>query len=104
MQANVVNIIRYEIRNLKAAALPQYAPLFAASATAPGDTSRLELVRVEVDVNGNEMADTLELVAEYAVDLRFGLTVVNAFKTPAESRRYSTFPSATQRWPTTRST
>ena len=36
MQANVVNRIRYEIRDLKAANLPQYAPLYAASATGAG--------------------------------------------------------------------
>jgi prepilin-type N-terminal cleavage/methylation domain-containing protein len=75
MQANVVNTIRYEIRDVKALDLPQFKPLYATSATAPGDEKRYELVRVEIDTSGAEMADSLELVAEYAVDLRFGLTV-----------------------------
>jgi hypothetical protein len=75
MLANVVNTIRYEIRDMKALDLPEYRPLYAASATAPGDEKRYELVRVELDSAGNEMAGTLEIVAEYAVDLRFGLTV-----------------------------
>jgi prepilin-type N-terminal cleavage/methylation domain-containing protein len=75
MQANVVNTIRYEIRNVKALDLPAFRPLYAASATAPGDETRYELIRVELDNAGNEMADTLEIVSEYAVDLRFGLTV-----------------------------
>ena len=75
MQANVINTIRYEIRDLKALDLPQFRPLYNTSATAPGDEKRYELVRVEIDSSGAEMADSLELVAEYAVDLRFGLTV-----------------------------
>jgi prepilin-type N-terminal cleavage/methylation domain-containing protein len=75
MLANVVNTMRYEIRDLKALDLPQFRPLFGTSATAPGDERRFELVRVELDATGNEMPDSLELVAEYAVDLRFGLTV-----------------------------
>ncbi|HEY3594789.1 MAG TPA: prepilin-type N-terminal cleavage/methylation domain-containing protein [Polyangiaceae bacterium] len=84
MQANVVNFIRYEVRNLKASALARYAPLYAANATGPGDDNRLELIRVELDADGNEIADTLELVTEYAVDLRFGLTVVPSFRTPSD--------------------
>jgi hypothetical protein len=84
MQANVVNLVRYEIRNLKAAALNRFRPLFDTAATAPGDEQRLELVRVELDAQGNEIADTLELVAEYAVDLKFGLTVVSGFRTPSD--------------------
>jgi hypothetical protein len=75
MQANVVNTIRYEIRDMKTADLPEYRPLYVASATAPGDEKRYELIRVELDSAGNEMAGTVEIVAEYAVDLRFGLTV-----------------------------
>jgi prepilin-type N-terminal cleavage/methylation domain-containing protein len=73
--ANVVNTIRYEIRDLKSLDLPQFRPLFNTSATAPGDEKRYELVRVELDSSGAEMPNSLELVAEYAVDLRFGLTV-----------------------------
>jgi len=84
MQANVVNFIRYEIRNLRAANLARYAPLYDTTATAPGDQSRLELIRVELDTDGNEIASSLELVAEYAVDLRFGLTVVPSYRTPTD--------------------
>jgi hypothetical protein len=60
---------------MKAADLPEYRPLYATSASAPGDEKRYELVRVELDSGSNEMAGTVEIVAEYAVDLRFGLTV-----------------------------
>ena len=31
-------------------------------------------MRVEIDVDGKELNDTLEVVAEYAVDLKFGAT------------------------------
>jgi prepilin-type N-terminal cleavage/methylation domain-containing protein len=79
MQANIVNIVHYEIQNLQGAP-GAYAPLYAAAATAPGDESRLELVRYEMDSAGAMVAGTLELVAEYAVDLRFGLSAVtNAY-------------------------
>jgi len=84
MQANVVSFIRYEIRNLKNANLARYQPLYDPGATAPGDETRLELVRVELDAEGKEMDDSLELVSEYAVDLRFGLTVVTSFRTPSD--------------------
>jgi hypothetical protein len=83
MQANVVNWIRYEIRDVQKNPPVAYKALYAASATAPGDQTRRELVRVELDYDGKEMADSLELVAEYAVDLKFGLTVVSGFKTTA---------------------
>jgi prepilin-type N-terminal cleavage/methylation domain-containing protein len=83
MQANVVNWIRYEIRDIQKAPPSAYKSLFAANATAPGDASRRELVRVELDSDGAEMTDSLELVAEYAVDLKFGLTVISSFKTTA---------------------
>jgi hypothetical protein len=85
MQANVVNWIRYEIRDLQKNPPLAYKPLYAASATAPGDQTRRELVRVELDHDGKEMADSLELVAEYAVDLKFGLTVISGFKTSANA-------------------
>ena len=83
MQANVINWIRYEIRDLQKNPPPSYKSLYAASATAPGDETRRELVRVELDYDGKEMADSLELIAEYAVDLKFGLTVISGFKTTA---------------------
>jgi hypothetical protein len=77
MMANVVNIIRYEIRDVQHHSQGGYAPLYAGTAQAPGDENRLELIRVELDIDGNEIDGTLEIVAEYAVDLKFGLTVVS---------------------------
>jgi hypothetical protein len=73
--ANVVNFVRYDIRRLTSAS---YGPLYAASAGDPFDASRTELVRAELDTDGKEIAGTQELVAEYAVDLKLGITVVNS--------------------------
>jgi prepilin-type N-terminal cleavage/methylation domain-containing protein len=79
MQANVVNWIRYEIRDVQKSPPLAYKAVYAAKA--PGDDTRRELVRVELDHDGKEVADSLELVAEYAVDLKFGLSVISGFKT-----------------------
>jgi hypothetical protein len=70
---NPVSRVRYEIRSLKDH--PRYKTLVApVSAEASGDDGRSELVRVELDAQNAEMPDTLELIAEYAVDLKFGVT------------------------------
>jgi type II secretory pathway pseudopilin PulG len=66
---NVVNIIRYQIRDLQADNNARWAPLFAASAGAPGETSRTELVREELDAQGQVIAGSTDIVAEYAVVL-----------------------------------
>lgn len=52
-----------------------------------GDDGRLELVRTELDSTGAPIASTRELVAEYAVDLKFGLTTASTGSEPAVTRR-----------------
>lgn len=72
---SVVSRVLYDLRSLKND--PTYATLVAPDPTvAPltGEDFRTELVRVELDPDGIEMAGTLELVAELAVDLKFGVT------------------------------
>jgi hypothetical protein len=73
---NVVNFVRYQVRALTTPeAITAYGPL-ATSGQTPWETNRTNLVRQEVDVTGAPMANTMEeIVAEYAVDLSFGLTV-----------------------------
>jgi hypothetical protein len=66
---NVVNVIRYQIRDLRAEANPRWTPLFNASAGAPGETSRTELVREELNAQGQVIAGSTDIVAEYAVVL-----------------------------------
>jgi prepilin-type N-terminal cleavage/methylation domain-containing protein len=83
MLANPVSRIRYEIRSL--AGDPDFGPLVAPiSAEATGDGGRTELTRTELDASGNEMST--ELVAEYAVDLKFGITVATTGTTPNLTR------------------
>lgn len=77
---NSVTRVRYDLRNL--ANVSRYAALYTAAQHAQiakhrgvSPVARTELVRVELDAEGNELVNTLELVAEYAVDLKFGATV-----------------------------
>ncbi|KYG06161.1 hypothetical protein BE21_36415 [Sorangium cellulosum] len=80
---NVVNRVRYNIRSLVGKETP-YAPLVAPIAPAQtGDNGRTELVRVELDDANNEIDETLELIAEYAVDLKFGISVAEESTDPS---------------------
>jgi len=75
---SVINFVRYRIEQLVGTPGP-FDPLFEASkgATTPvGETTRTELVRQELDVDGEPIDGTLELVAEYAVDLNFEVGAV----------------------------
>jgi type II secretory pathway pseudopilin PulG len=80
---NVVNFVQYDIRNISTdsnlgGTNLAYQPLFAAGAGDPRfEPDRTDLVRVELDTNGTAIAGTEEVVAEYAVDLKFGVTVAN---------------------------
>ena len=80
---NVINFVKYDVRNLETnsnlgGANAAYAPVYAAGSNVLFDTGeRSELVRVELNTAGTPIAGTEELVAEYAVDLKIGLTVVN---------------------------
>jgi hypothetical protein len=70
---NTVNFVRYRIGSLRE--LPRFAPIFAAPAQGPHDTDRTELIREELNPAGQVIDGTQELIAEYAVDLRFEVTV-----------------------------
>jgi type II secretory pathway pseudopilin PulG len=78
-QVNVINIVQYQVRSLATDA--NYAALFAASqgsgVVVPGEATRTELARVELDTAGTPIANATELVAEYAVDLQFAFSAVN---------------------------
>ena len=84
---NVVNFIQYDIRSLVNNAQTQeakntYATMFAKEQGALGESDRTELVRVEQDINGDAIAGTEELVAEYAVDLNVTVTAVTGILNP----------------------
>ncbi|AKT37145.1 hypothetical protein [Chondromyces crocatus] len=75
--ANAVSRVRYDLRRLAGHAV--YGDLVAPISPAiTGDLGRTELVRVELDADDREIPGSLELVAEYAVDLQIGITAVLA--------------------------
>lgn len=80
---NTVNFIRYEIRQLQGADRARYAPIYALDGP-DYDAQRTELVRSELDPSGTPIAGTAELIAEYAVDLRFRLTVAPSDSVPLQ--------------------
>jgi hypothetical protein len=67
---SVVSIVRYSIRTMTGDAAYKY--LFDASGRdkVPYEDTRAELTRVELDAFGEPIPGTLEIVAEYAVDLQ----------------------------------
>lgn len=93
--ASVVNIIRYDLRNLNVPTLPQYAAMFSSGPAY--EAGRRELVREELDLDGNPYEDSLELISEYAVDLGFSLFVRqgNALTTvdPDDVQSYAGVPT-----------
>lgn len=79
---SVVNRVVYEVRDLRND--PAYAALYPApnsvstdDAAADPPKSRHELVRYEIGVDGAQLGPN-EVVAEYAVDFRFGATIDTA--------------------------
>jgi len=76
---NVVNFIQYAVRPPQtASAIAGYQNLGNNSADGPGEAGRTELTRVELDINGQVIDGTEEIVAEYAVDLNLQLIAVTS--------------------------
>lgn len=74
---NVVNFIQYALRKVKGNAdYPQHQQLFEGTQQPLGEDNRLELVREELYPNGSVVPGSSEVIAEYAVDLRFQTTCV----------------------------
>lgn len=81
VQANPVNIVRYELRNMNdPGTYPGFANLFS-GARPVTDTGRMDLVRYELLPDGTTEANH-EIVAEYAVDLKFGISVSSVINPP----------------------
>jgi hypothetical protein len=77
---NTISVVRYELMSMAGDA--RYGPLVApAAAAATGDDLRTELVRTELDRNGEPALDTRELVSEFTVDLKFGISTIDAATT-----------------------
>src|SRR5690606_18730066 len=76
---NPVTFIRYDIRSL-ATGHAELQKMFKGGPSYEG--TRRELVREEIDVDGVADASTLELIAEYVVDLDFSLLVAQGDDDP----------------------
>ncbi len=74
---NVVNIIRYDVRDLSETA--GFGHMFSGGPSY--EETRRELVREELRHDGEPFDDTLELIAEYAVDLGFSLWAADSTTT-----------------------
>ncbi len=77
---SVVTRAQYSIQQLVGGPPPAQlaqvvTPPSPQQALVSGDANRTELVRTELDANNAPIAASTELVAEYAVDLRFGITL-----------------------------
>jgi hypothetical protein len=76
---NVVNFIQYAVRPPQTpTAIAGYQNLFTNSSDAPGEAGRTELTRVELNIDGQVINGTEEIVAEYAVDLNLQVTAVTS--------------------------
>lgn len=79
---NPISRVRYDLRRIDPAQHPAYAALYRRAGFSNvssyhrglPEVARTELVRVELDATGAEIPESLELVSEYAVDLKFGVT------------------------------
>lgn len=89
MDLSVIDLVRYSIRPMIANSA--YAALFRASGLGTGgggsalpyEAKRAELVRVELTPAGDEIASTLEIVSEYAVDLQISAWAATSTLDPA---------------------
>jgi len=89
MDLSVVDLVRYSIRPMIGSS--DYAALFKASGLGSGggpsalpyEAKRAELVRVELTPAGAEIASTLEIVGEYAVDLQISGWRAESIVSPA---------------------
>lgn len=78
---NVVNIVNYDIRSLNdKTAYPGFVHMFRGGPSY--EATRRELIREELDVTGAPIQGTLELIAEYAVDLGFSIFVADGTANP----------------------
>lgn len=77
---HVISRVRYEVRSvLNDTAFTDYVqPLN----TVTGDDTRTELIRTELMTNDNVMPGTTELVTEFALGMRFGLTALTITSQP----------------------
>ncbi len=79
---SVLSRVRYDLRSLKGTMYNSLVHVDPNTDVITGEDNRTELVRVELDDSGAEIPETLELVAELAVDLKFGVSKTSALNAP----------------------
>ncbi|WP_437736217.1 PilW family protein [Sorangium sp. So ce1335] len=77
---SVISRVRYDIRSLVGKSTSYRSLVEPITPALTGDNGRTELVRVELDDEDQERPGTLELIAEYAVDLKFGISALQEEK------------------------
>lgn len=77
---HVLSRVRYELRSVVGD--PAFADYVQPLNPVTGDEDRTELVRVELAADDSEVPGTQEIVAEYAVGLRFGITALTLTSQP----------------------
>ncbi|KYF63804.1 PilW family protein [Sorangium cellulosum] len=75
---SVISRVRYDIRSLVGKATSYSSLVTPITPALTGDNGRTELVRIELDDEDQERPETLEVIAEYAVDLKFGISALQA--------------------------
>jgi prepilin-type N-terminal cleavage/methylation domain-containing protein len=76
LMVSAVSRYLYDVRSLTGLATGNYGKLVTPlTPGTTGDNGRTELVRVELDAAGSEVPASLQLISEYTVDMRFGITV-----------------------------
>ncbi len=76
-----VQTVRYSVKSL--AAVTGYGWAYPNPPAGPGDVHKYDLVREELDLLGNPIGSTAEIVAEYVVDMAFAFSVdTSAAATP----------------------
>jgi hypothetical protein len=87
--ASVVYRAKYDIRSL--AGVAPYSGMVTPTA-ATGDSGRTELVRVEMQSDGvTEKTGGIQLISEYAVDMRFGITVTSKISNDVYNPNITTY-------------
>ncbi|MDI1445474.1 prepilin-type N-terminal cleavage/methylation domain-containing protein [Polyangium sp. 6x1] len=77
---HVISRVRYELRSVVSDA--SFADYVQPLNPVTGDVDRTELVRVELAPDDSEIPGTLELVTEYAIALRFGISALTVTSQP----------------------
>jgi prepilin-type N-terminal cleavage/methylation domain-containing protein len=95
---NPVQIVRWELTNASLEPAQYQNALATLSLTSAIDANKYDLVRSFVDATGTVVAETSEIVAEYAVDLDFAFSVENGTAAQPSMLTFSFDDPTNQTW------